>query len=242
MDFLTFINSTLKYILLSLSAFYIIFKMLNYNKLKVSRVIIIVISSIVMSFICSLLNLFIPSIISASILIFITGIVLTYLTENNFNTNLIIGMISYIISYILYLLSLLIVCMITEISFIGIPFTSPIIILLASFVDFFFIYKIFSLPRFKRGFSFLKNNKRTSLYGGIIFLVYFITAFLFSLFGIIHVDRVSEIIIVAMLLIYIATFIWIKRNITLDYQDRMKNRKIENLEKESRRKERSRNS
>ena len=38
--------------------------------------------------------------------------------------------------------------------------------------------------------------------------------------------------IIGFALIIIGTFIWIKRNITLDYQDRMKNRKIENLEKE----------
>lgn len=238
MDFLTWINNVLKYLLLSFSSLYIIFKIINFQKFKFKNIIAIVIVNIIMSIACALFDIIIPSIISVSILIFSTGLILLYLVNTNFSCSLIITMIAYTISYILYVISFLITCMITELSFIQIPFTSPLIIVIASLIDFICIYKLFSISRFKNGFSFLKSDNKIFRYGHVIFLLYFITVTLFTVFGMIEIDLISEIIILLMLLIYIGTFIWIKRNITLDYQDRMKNRKIENLQKELEEKDR----
>lgn len=232
MNFIVFINNILKYILITLSSFYILFKILNNNKISNKTLILVAISCIALSILYTFLVLYVPSIIAIFTLIFIMSIINTYITKQTLNTSIVTTILSFSVSFVIFMLSILLTCMFTELPFIKISSSNPIVILIASPLQILFINKLFSIKRFTNGFSFIKNNNRIGYFGSIAFIFCSILIFIFSILQIIQSDKTAQILILLTIIIASGTFIWIKRNITLDYQDRMKNRKIENLEKE----------
>ena len=232
MNLIVFINNILKYILITLSSFYILFKILNNNKLSNQTLILVAISCIALSILYAFLVLYVPSIIAIFTLIFIMSIINTYITKQTLNTSIVTTILSFSVSFVVFMLSILLTCMFTELPFIKISSSNPIVILIASPLQILFINKLFSIKRFTNGFSFIKNNNRIGYFGSIAFIFCSILIFIFSILQIIQSDKTAQILILLTIITASGTFIWIKRNITLDYQDRMKNRKIENLEKE----------
>ena len=241
MEQLNFINSTLKYLFISLSTFYIFVKAINYKFIKQHQIIISVISSILLGFLYSLLINIFPSLIVIFILIIFISIIISFSYKFSFEYSLTVTFISITIAICCYTLSIFLTTLIINIPFLYIDYQNPFRLVICICIATPLLIKLFKFNRFKNGFSFLKNEeKRYSfsimglLLGGLLIILYTVLHNNLGILG-------RRIATVGFALIIIGTFIWIKRNITLDYQDRMKNRKIENLQKELEEKDRINN-
>ena len=226
------INTILKYTFLSFITFYIFSKSINYTSITQSQIIISFLTSIFMGLIYSLLINYIPSLLVILVLILLISIIITSISNIELEHSITVTFISMTIGLAFYMISLFITSMIVKLPFIDLNTDNPLILILTIIVEVLFITRLFKISRFKNGFSFLKSSEKITAFSivGLVLSGSLIVFYVILKGNDNYVGR--RIGIIGFALIIIGTFIWIKRNITLDYQDRMKNRKIENLEKE----------
>lgn len=232
MESLNTINNLIKYIFLALIDFYVVAKLINYNKISKNKIILTLIMSILAGFIYTFLIQHTVSLIILSLFNIILAFYISSVSRLSFENSLVVSFVSIAITISFYLVALLCTMIIVNLPFISLDKQNTIIIFICVFIELFFLYKFFNISRFKNGFAFLINTERNYTFsivglilGGILIILYSVSRNNLGTVG-------RRIGIIGFALIIIGTFIWIKRNITLDYQDRMKNRKIENLEKE----------
>lgn len=237
METLSFINTFLKYLLITGMTFYIFFKITDYSKVSKKDILLLLFSSIGTALLYTILLYYISPLIILSIFIIIISAIISCIKKSNFDDTVILSFISVSISIACYIISLALSILIAL--FIGLNKESFLILLFSILIEFFLVNRLFHIPRFKHGFSFLNKPEKTNIISiiGLILLGLLIITYSFSQNN--NDYNIKLIMLFGFALIIIGTFIWIKRNITLDYQDRMKNRKIENLEKELKDKEKA---
>ena len=225
-------NTILKYILLCAISFYIFVKSINYTNINKYKLIMISFSSMLFGIIYSVLSLYISSLLVMIVLIFLIASSTSFIMKLEFEQSLFTSFISIILSLSLYVVSLLCTSMCVKLRFMNVDNDNPLIIVICSIVELLLVLSFFKIKRFSHGFSFLKNIKNSRNFTSIGFLLSGGLIILYLMLANNTNVSIIQVGIIGFALIIIGTFIWIKRNITLDYQDRMKNRKIENLEKE----------
>lgn len=237
MEQLSFINNTLKYILISFVTFYVFAKSINYINITGAKFVYSIVVSILLGLFYAFMIKFFPSIIVICMLIILISFSLTFVAKLPFGQTLTVTFFSAIISLSCFTLSIFISTVLVNLPFLYVDYQNPIRLLICACIEFPIIINLFRIPRFKNGFSFLKNTNNTYNFSIVGLLL---GGFLITTYSILYNDLGTigrRITVVGFALIIIGIFIWIKRNIKLDYQDRMKNRKIENLEKELKDKE-----
>ena len=225
-------NTILKYIFLCAISFYIFVKSINYTNINKYKLIIISFSSMLFGIIYSVLSFYISSLLVMIVLIFLIASSTSFIMKLEFEQSLFTSFISIILSLSFYVVSLLCTSMFVKLPFINLDNDNPLIIVICSIVELLLVLSFFKIKRFSHGFSFLKNIKNSRNFTSIGFLLSGGLIILYLMLANNTNVSIIQVGIIGFALIIIGTFIWIKRNITLDYQDRMKNRKIENLEKE----------
>ena len=226
---LNFINRFVKYTFLSLITFYIFSKSIDYNNFSKSKIIIIFLASILIGFFYAFFIDFFSSIFLIFIVILFISIILSFITKYSFEYTFIVTFISISLSFILYLISLLITMMIVTIPSIKLDLQNPLIFLIFASLESFFVYKLFKINRFSKGFSFLKNINivNTLSISGLI-----LVGNIIILFAMLKNDQsflTWNIGIICFALLILGIYLWIKRNITQDYKSKMKDREIEFL-------------
>ena len=241
MEKLSVFNITLKYIFISMITFFVFVKSTNYYDITNNKIMYYVFSSVLLGIICSIVINFFPSIISICILIILISIIISFTTNFSFESALTAIFLSMMISLSCFAFSMFLSTIIANLPFINLSYQNPLRLLIGAIIEIFLILKLFNINRFKKGFSFLKNNEKMYtfsilglIFSGVLIIIYSILDNNWNALA-------RRILAFGFVLISIGTFIWIKRNITLDYQDRMKNRKIENLQKELEEKDRINN-
>ena len=225
-------NMILKYTFICLITFYIFAKSLDFNFCSKKSIILFIVCSIIMSFIYTYLVNFVSSFFVVLILVFLISLVAKFKFKIKLEHSLIVSLLSMAISFSCYFISLVITSIFVKLPAIKLDTNNPIILIICVFLECIIINRFFHTKRFSHGFSFLKTEERIYNFSiiGLVLAGNFII--FFTVMANIKNRAIQQFGIIGFALIIIGTFIWIKRNITLDYQDRMKNRKIENLEKE----------
>ena len=232
METLNFINNIFKYSFINIMSFYIFIKSTNSCKNIKKTILFMLIPSILIGIIHALLINILPQLLLAILSIIIIGVIMKLHNNIKIEYSIIISCISMGISISCYLLSLLVISIILTSPIIKLEKENPISFVICAILNILLVNRFFNIPRFRNGLSFLKNTEKLNTISilGFVFSGALVTFFSTSKN---IASRSTRLVgITGILLIIIGTFIWIKRNITLDYQDRMKNRKIENLEKE----------
>lgn len=232
MEQLNFINNTLKYIFISIMTFFIFAKSINYTNITKKQIIISVVTSILLGLLYAFMIKTFPSVVVIATLILLISIVICIIARLPFGYTILVTFLAITMGLSCFTFSMLISTIILDLPFIDLDYQNPLRLLVCILIETPLIIKFFNINRFKNGFSFLKNKDKLNNFS-IIGLV--LSGMLIMFYSVLKTNRnylLWTIGIPGFALIIIGTFIWIKRNITLDYQDRMKNRKIENLEKE----------
>lgn len=241
MEQLNFINNTLKYMFISLITFYVFIKAINYKSIHKLKIICFIISSFFLGLLYSLIISSMPS----PVAIFVIGILISFLlcffTKHSLGYSVTTSFISLGISLACFTLCIFLCTIIVNLPFINIDYQNPVRLLICAVIEIPIIINFFKINRFKNGFSFLKDEEKINNFSIIGLLLSGLLIIIYSLLKTNKNFILWNVGLIGFALIIIGTFIWIKRNITLDYQDRMKNRKIENLQKELEEKDRINN-
>lgn len=219
-----YISEIIKVTLLLVFSNFIYLKIINHEKLKLEKTIYLVMTSVLSAsvyMICIEFNLTLTAVVIANLL---NGFIL-YLITNQKNIRFILTyLLSFIISYVLYGISLILSSLL-----IGLIGTSIDIENTFCFVLIVIIYTVLNvafnkLKRFKNGFNFLKKIDATVTVIVLIFCGVVIT--IFSMLPKTVTYESQELIFMGAVFIIAALFIVIRNLITKHYKNNMRDRNI----------------
>ena len=226
MDKIDVINNIFKMFIITMYTYFVYSKITGYKNINSSKIIIGIISSLVISLLSAFTVSYINSIIIFPIICFAIGIIISNITKERIGYCIITSMIAFIMTYFIYLISVMISGIIVELFLPN--FNNRLInLLFISLIMFCILYFFFSIKRFKDGFNFLRNTENVSNIGmyGLLFF-----GILLLLYGIIKkTDNylVLTYISTGIILLLIALIIWIQVQITSNYEDNMKIKTID---------------
>ena len=180
METLSFVNTFLKYIFITAITFYIFFKATNYSNVSKKDIFLLLFSSIGIALLYTILLYYISPLIILSLFIIIISMVLSYIKKLNLDATVILSFISVSISIACFIISLALSIVIAL--FIGIDKESSLILLFSILIEILLVNRLFHIPRFKHGFSFLNRPEKINIIRivGLIFLGLLIITYSFS--------------------------------------------------------------
>lgn len=224
MEKIDLINIYVKTLLTSYYVFLIYEKIVN-SRSEHSNYIIVLITCNLISATYIVLRKYLSSFISIAILYVIYGIFIDKMKKEKFN--FIAYIISCVISYIIYWISVIIVGTVSFIFYNKIKFTSPIILLLILLVNSAFILGIFKIKRLKNGFNFLNNTNASYNTKTVAAFLFGITIIIFAIPQGSNSVAFKMSMVAGTILVFISLSYWIKSQITKTYKSKMRDRTIE---------------
>lgn len=232
MEPLTSLNYILKYFLICFTTIYIFIRSTNNTKNDLKFFVYSLFFSLITSILYPILITQISSIIIIIIFLILISIYLAIYLKIDFSRTIGICFISLSLSFACYIISMSTTLIIITAPSFNISDQSLIIIILCAILDILLIRFLFNIKRFSQGFSFLKNEKLMYYFSSVgLILGSYLIIFIYSL-KYMENHFFQRFGLIAFALIILGSYIWIKRSITLDYRERMRNREIDMLKEE----------
>lgn len=218
-------NNIIKIFFINLSIFYIFIKSINYKRINIYKIIIIILICLVLSISYTILNFYASPIIFSPIIYFIYSILLSYLMKQKIRKTIIITMISFAISYVLYLISLVITGIILYTFHIS--YNNSLCIIAISIIDTVLILMLFRIKRFKNGIYFFKEIDKIERIVVFSIMIFGIILIIHSIANANNSWRVNSYLVIGVVFIAIGIIIWLKNQTTKTYKNKMHDRTIE---------------
>ena len=232
MEPLSFINSTLKYFAIVFIALLVVNKSLGIKNPPFHTIILSFLFSFLMGiFYAILINYLYNLLIIILILLFVT-IYISITFKIDFSFSLIVSIVALLISFASYIVSVLLSIMFVALPIFNIEVQSSIIIFLCMLIQYFLVKRFFMIKRFSNGFSFLKEEDKLYNFTIVGLILGGTLILFFSIFRMNQNANERNFAMIAFALIILGSYIWIKRSITLDYRERMRNREVNMLKEE----------
>lgn len=229
---LSIINNFIKYFFLIIISFYVFFRSTNNFNFFKEYFLMNFSFSLLLSFFHLILSIYFPNFLTIFMLIAFISIIVKRITGCGLFRAFFIATISFSIALASFIFSIFVSSMVMKLPFINLADNNPIILIFACILESFLIVRFFNIKRFSKGLSFLNylSNINNSFILGLLLSIN-----LFILYCLLNPQSpyiIWNIGLIAFALIIIASYIWIKRSITLDYRERMRNREIDMLKEE----------
>ena len=232
MQTLSFFNYILKYTLISFITLFFVVKSINYKEITFSILFLFLAYSIPVAIFSAILIQNFSVVLIIFFLLICLSIFVMFYIKVEFSYAFIITSFSLLLALMCYIPSLFLSIIIITLPIFKIGIQSPIIIILCAFFMLLLTKILFKIKRFSQGFSFLKNNKEIYKYISLFLILGGNLIFSFSLFTLNPNHFLQRFGLIAFALIILGSYIWIKRSITLDYKERMRNREVNMLKEE----------
>ena len=227
MDYLDYLNSLLKYMFINLMTCYVSIKVSNFKQITKKQKVICIVSCVLLAILYAYSRRFFPPSSIFITLGLMLGFLFKIITKLKLDYCLIVSIVASAITIMLYIISIFIALFIKFTCFPLVNNKHYIILFLAILVETVIITFIFKRKRFKNGLSFLKNANNN--YDLLIFLSG-MGLLIFACVGRFLNDRITEILLLSVVLVLISTFRWIKRSISNHYKKLLVQDTIQSLE------------
>lgn len=232
MEKMDIINNFVKIFYITVISYFVYIKISNYKQNNIVKSVIIVLESLLIGFFYVVLTKYVYPIGAIVILYSIYGITMNIIVKNEVNHFIVAYILSLVITYIVYLISVIIVGTILSlfmpyINYKG--FTALAVILIVASLAFYLLLK---MKRIKNGFNFLSN---ISININIIFFTIFFGGIILVFFGLLQKTNntiQNTGLFTGSIFIIISLMIWTQNQITKQYKRNMKDRTIEIQKKE----------
>ena len=221
------INNFIKMFFISLYTYFVYIKITECKNNSTFNKIFIVIESIIISVLYVALIQYFHPVGIIIVLYFIDGIVISYILKNEINYSIIVTIISFIITYSTYLVSVIISAMILAFWNPYIDRNDFMILVTVLILTSLLLGILLKIKRLKKGINFIKN---ANISKNIINVVMLFTAVTIILFGLLQKDNskvLNTYLLIGSVLIFVIFIIWIKTQITKTYKSKMRDRTIE---------------
>lgn len=229
MEIMNIVNNVIKMTFVNICTYLIFIKLINYKHNNIKKTAIILAFSLAEEIISIILVQYIGKTINMAIMYLIHSIVIARVTDNKIKYSIIVVLIALTITYLIYLISIILSSIILKIFIRGIQENSIIILFVGIIIENILIYEIFKIKRFKNGVAFLKDTEKVNNIGLIGFALIGFAMLIYSTLGI---HRFTKYIVVGIIIETICMTIWISKKITKYYKQKLKEQTIEELENE----------
>lgn len=233
MEELRIINNTIKVFFISVILYFVYIKITNYNKNTIKKTIFILIVSIMNSILYTFLVQYSSTYFIMGYIYICYIIILNKIIKNELTYFIVAIILSFSITYIIHLLSVIVSGVVLKLFFSNISYNSYISLFVIPVIFCLLTYFIFRIKRLKYGFNFLKNSSKVKDIGKILMILGGVIIIFFNIYQIdvyrnINYDTfVFTFIFILTVIIIIAFYFCIKSQITQKYKENMKNRTIE---------------
>ncbi len=204
-------------------------KLINYKYKKLTKTVAIISFCLIQEMVALLLIQYIPKplIMLGSYILY--GIVVARITKNTYRYSIVLTFISLTITYLVYMISIAFMAVSLKLVYKDMPEDSILILLIGMCVEILFMNFLFKLKRFKKGIPFLKNEENVNNIGiiGVIFI-----GIVLIIYSIIPNTTHTRYIFIGLAIESICLFIWIKKNITKYYKQKLKEQTVSELQNE----------
>lgn len=226
MDKIDIFNYFCKIFIINIYAYFICLKILNYKENSAIKTLGIIILSAFISLIYIAINRRINAIYTILIMYLVFSLIIKTLIKQKLNYCLFIVNISFTITYMIYLFSVLL----TGIIVLGlIPnenYDSPINIIIITFIMLVIYIILKRVRRFKNGINFIKDAEEINRIGGIINITSIIILIILELLNL-SKNLILNYSLAWITIITLAGFIyWLQSQITKHYKKNMRDRTI----------------
>lgn len=239
---INFIYSIIKFIGLNLCITYVFYKIINKQVyIKYFKSILILGLCMLLGSIESIIKINLSAIPIFYFICIFYSIIFGKLTENKLNVSFIVTTLSVAICYIAYFIASVIVDIIIILLLPNYSYTNPINFLFIFTIEFYIIFRLFKIPRFKNGFPFLRAKRENEYFDFFILSISILIIFIYFLmsnyynFSFINLTILLISFIIIMALAIRKTFIIYQKQKLLektikDYEEEL-NKTKEDLEK-----------
>ncbi len=229
METMDIINNIIKITFINICTYMLFIKLINYKYNNFKKTIIIFIASLSEELLGIILTKYIDTLIGISIMYLLHTIVIAKITRNNFQYSLVVTLISLTITYIVYIISIILTGIITNAFYPNIPLENTAILYVIMIIESLILYFSLKIRRFKNGLPFLQNTEKVNNIGLVGFALIGATMLIYSTLGI---YKFVTYLIIGIIIEAICITIWIRRKITKYYKQKLKERTIAELEAE----------
>lgn len=225
------INKIAKISIINIFTYIVFIKLINYKDNNLRKTIIMITFSIIESIIGRIFTNYIvlPVIIAVYLM---HSFISSKITNTKFQYSIIVTCISLTITYILYIISILVSSFVLKLIQPNIGIDSVEILILAAFIELLILYWLSKVKRFKNGFAFLQNKEKINNVGIMGFAFVGIAIVIFALVDVSRGNQFRTFLIIGILIEAICITVWIRRKITKYYKQKIKEKTIEELENE----------
>lgn len=232
MENIDIINNFIKIFYITLMSYLVYVKVSNYEDNSILKITIIILESIVVASLYIFFTKFLYPIGVVVIIYSIYGVAMNIIVKNNTNNFIVTYVLSVVITYVIYLISIIVVGILLSlfrqyIAYNGIVALLFIIILASSLC-----YFILKMKRIRKGFNFLNKIKIDKK---IVFSILLFAGIILIFFGLLQETNNSTKntwLFTGSILIIISLIIWTQNQITKQYKRNMRDRTIEIQTKE----------
>ena len=222
------INTIVKVFFVQIFSFIIAMKLINYKKVKLSKIVIIILLSLVFSFTYIITKRYENMLLNVCIIYFVTSFIIKYVTQNNLGNSMLLAVISVSMSLLAFILA---VC-IEYIPFYIMSINNTIInLILIIVIQYIIIYLFFKINRFKNGLTFLKNASRNDFVDLIMTNISSIIILVYCMLGNYYGNLTRHILVVFFILGFIMV-ITIQKIIIIFYKQKLLNKTVKEYENE----------
>lgn len=222
----------LKNVYINLISFYTLRKMTNL-KIKTKKyfcVELLILAS------CAALNIIMEiytnNLIASFIVCALVGIYVAKIMDNKYKFSIIISIIARLISYFIYIPSIVFSAFLLKLLIPNIQKESILILLFAIAIETVIIFELSRVKRFKNGIAFLRNEAKVKDIGQIGWCCVGIMIITYGIISSSNSRQFATYLFIGILIEIMGLFIWIKYRITKFYKQKLKEKTIEELEKE----------
>lgn len=227
METIDIVNNLGKMFIVNVYVYFTFIKIINYKGNNSLKNIIIFCSSIILSELYMILDKYMDKILVIPLIYFLFSAVIKLLVDEKFNYCVFVVIISFILTYMVYLISVLISGLIMLPFMSNISYKSPISLLTIPIIMALIYFFIFKIKRIKNGFNFLNNKENIKNVGKFVNITYLITIIVFELLEDSKNTVLNYLLAWSTISITIGCIIWVKSQITKSYKTKMRDRTIE---------------
>lgn len=226
MEINSIINNFGRIFILNVFTYLVYIKISNYNDNNKIKMSILVINNILISSIYVLMVTYIKPIFVIPIIYIMLGITIKEIVKHPFNYCITVVIIALIITYMIYLTSVLISGMILKLLIPNLNYDNPVSLLTIPAIMIVIYYTMQKTKRLKNGLNFLNNVERVEKVGKIVNIMLLLTIIIFGLLQDPENTLLNTFLVIGTFLTLYCTINWIQLSITKHYKKNMRDRTI----------------
>ena len=227
METVDIVNRIIKIFFINFLTYYVVTKIINYKNTNIIKYIAIFITSIMLAIIEVSLVKIMPTLPVIVFMYVIYSFVNSKITNNTVNYSLVLTFISLTITYLIYLISIILAGILVKTLNLNISKNHILILFITVLIETIILYAIFKIKRIRNGIAFLQDPEKVNNVGIIEMIFIGIVLIIYSIIqDTIH----TRYIFWGMVIEFICVCIWVNKKITTYYKQKLKEKTIEELE------------